>query len=156
FLATMDDGKAWALQAKLTPKFGLTEATAAVKKARREFPRAQRYFLLVSGTPTTAALEYVHRQKSWELWDGVSLTAHCLRGISIRQQIELISRIWPTEAAGLIVQLYPLRDALLVTPEEFFANWLKVDRLFHHRAALVGNARVLDELSDFLRDPRQR
>ena len=45
FLCTMDEGSDWVFQAKLMGKFSLSDAKAAVKKARREFPKAKRYIL---------------------------------------------------------------------------------------------------------------
>lgn len=156
FVCNMDDGSAWVFQAKLMPKFGVGDAKAAVRKARKEFPRAKRYILLVSGLANPNAIDFVRRQAQWEIWDGPVLTANFLRRISIKDQIEIIGRAWPSLAAPLVAQLYPLRDQLLVTPSEFFANWLKPDRLFHHRSSLVGHGDVLDELSAFLRDPSQR
>ncbi|BET67233.1 hypothetical protein ASA1KI_21510 [Opitutales bacterium ASA1] len=156
FLATMDDGHEWAFQAKLMPKFGSDKARAAVKKAKREFPRAQRYLLLVSGNPDPKAIDYIRKQANWEIWDGATLTARFLRGIPIKDQIEIIGRGWPSLAGQLVAEFYPLRDSLLVTSEEFFADLLKPERLFHHRSLLVGYGEILDDFSVFLRDPVQR
>ncbi|MFZ5497275.1 MAG: hypothetical protein ACOZE5_18285 [Verrucomicrobiota bacterium] len=156
FLCTMDDGSEWALQAKLMPKFGSDDAKAAVKKARKEFPKAKRHVLLVSGTAHPNAIDYVRRQPHWEIWDGPVLTAYFLRRIPTSDQIAIIGRAWPSLAAQLVAELYPLRDQVLVTPGDFFANWLKPERLFHHRSTLVGHSEVLDGLSAFVRDPGKR
>ena len=156
FLCTLDEGSDWIFQAKLMPKFGLSDAKAAVQKARREFRKAKRFILLVSGIANPKAVDYVRRQPHWEIWDGPTLTANFLRRIPIRNQIENIGRAWPSLAAQLVAELYPLHDQLLVTPEEFFSPWLRPDRLFHHRSALVGHVDTLDALSAFLRNPAQR
>lgn len=156
FLCTMDNGSQWAFQAKLMPKFGSDDAKAAVKKARKEFPKAKRHILLVSGTAHPNAIDYVRRQPHWEIWDGPVLTANFLRRIPISDQIAILGRAWPSLAAQLVAELYPLRDQVLVTPGEFFANWLKPERLFHHRSTLVGHSEVLDGLSAFVRDPGKR
>jgi hypothetical protein len=156
FYCTMDDGSEWVLQAKLTPKFGLAKARAAVKKARRKFPKARRYILLVSGKPNTAAIDHIRKQPNWEIWGGASITAHFLRGIPIQKQLDIFGRTWPGRAAQLASEYYPLRDTVLVTSEEFFSGFLKPERLFHHRSALVGHTDIIDELSGFLRDPSQR
>ncbi len=156
FYCTMDDGSEWVFQAKLMPKFGLSDAKNAVKKARRKFPKSTRYILLISGVPNTTAIDYVHKQPNWEIWGGPSFTAHFLRGIPIQRQIDIIGRTWPSLADQLVASYYPLRDKVLTTPDEFFAIWLKPDRLFHHRSTLVGHADILDQLSAFLRDPTQR
>lgn len=156
FLCTMDEGSDWVFQAKLMPKFGLDDAKKAVMKARKEFPMAKRYILLVSGVANPKAIDYVRKQPHWEIWDGPTLTANFLRRIPIKNQIENIGRAWPAIAAQIAAELYPLRDQLLVTPEEFFATWVKPDRLFHHRSTLVGHADILDQVSAFVRDPVQR
>jgi hypothetical protein len=156
FHATMDEGSEWVFQAKLMPKFKRANAVAAVKKARKEYPNAKRYFLVVSGSPDPKAIDYIRKQPNWEIWDGPTLTARFLRGIPIREQVNIIGRSWPSLAIQLVSEYYPLRDSLLVTPEEFFATWVKPDRLFHHRSTLVGHADILDQLVAFVRDPSQR
>lgn len=156
FLCTMDDGSDWVFQAKLMPKFGLDDAKKAVRKARTEFPNAKRYILLVSGIANPKAIDYVRTQPNWEIWDGPTLTANFLRRIPVKNQLENIGRAWPSLASQTIAELYPLRDQLLVTPDEFFATWMQPDRLFHHRSTLVGHADILDRLSAFVRDPVQR
>jgi hypothetical protein len=156
FYCTMDDGSEWVFQAKLMPKFGLTEAKAVVKKARRNFPKAKRYILLVSGIPNPTAIDYIRKQSTWEIWGGPSITSHFLHGTPIQRQIEIIGRVWPSLATQLVSEYYPLRDSLLVTSDEFFAIWLKPDRLFHHRSTLVGYTDILSQLSAFLCDPVQR
>jgi hypothetical protein len=156
FACTMDDGSAWVFQAKLMSKFGLTDAKLAVKKARRNFPKAKRLILLVSGHPNPAAIDYINKQIKWEIWGGPSITSHFFRGISIQQQIDIIGRTWPSMAAQLVSDYYPLRDNVLTTPAEFFSIWIKPDRLFHHRAVLVGHADILAQLSAFVGDPAQR
>lgn len=156
FICTMDEGSTWVFQAKLMSKFGLTDAKRAVKKARRNFPKAKRFVLLVSGNPNPTAIDYIRQQNNWDIWGGPSITSRFLRSIPIQCQIDIIGRVWPALAAQLVSEYYPLRDTLLVTPEEFFSDFLKPDRLFHHRSALVGYVETLDALSAFLRDPVQR
>jgi len=156
FICTMDEGSDWVFQAKLMAKFGLDDAKKAVKKARKEFPKAKHYILLVSSVANPKVIDYVRKQPNWEIWDGPTLTANFLRRIPVKNQIENIGRAWPSLAAQIVAELYPIRDQLLVTSEEFFATWMKPDRLFHHRSTLVGHADILDQLVAFVRDPSQR
>lgn len=153
-LAVTENGTQWAFQCKhYRSPFTPGTAQKAVNKAEVEFPKAQRYFLVVSGEPTPAVRDVAESKSKWEIWSGSQLSIHFFNEVPRPKQIEILQRVFPARSGAMIHQLFPQHDDFLQTPDEFFARWLEPSRLFHHRSDLVGQEQVLAELDRFVNDP---
>ena len=151
--AVTETGAEWVFQCKhYRSGFTAAKARAAVTKAEREYPSAARYFLVLSGEPVPKVRETVEKNLRWEIWGGSELSVRFFNEVERSKQIELLRRVFPQSSEALITRLYPHHDDLLVEVDQFFAPWLKKDRLFHHRAALVGREKSLQALHDFVED----
>ncbi len=153
-LAGTETGAQWAFQCKhYRSPFTPVTAKKAVAKAEAEFPKAQRYFLVVSGEPTPAVRDVAETKPKWEVWSGSQLSIHFFNEVPRAKQIEILQRLFPSESGRIIPRLFPQHDDFLQSPEAFFALWLEPHRLFHHRSILVGQEQVLAELDQFVNDP---
>ena len=153
-LAVTGTGAQWVFQCKhYRSPFKQGKARKAVTDAESRFPKAQRYFLVLSGEPTPAVRDVVEQRSNWEIWSGSQLSIHFFNEVSRAKQIEILHRIFPARSEAIITRLYPQHDDFLQSPEAFFARWIEPDRLFHHRSALVGQEQMLAELDRFVDDP---
>lgn len=152
--AVTSTGAEWVFQCKhYTSAFNLAKAQDAVAKAEQEYPAAARYFLVLSGEPVSAVRTFVDPRPKWQLWGLSELSVKFFNEVPRAKQIEILRRIFPQSSDALIARLYPHHDDLLITAEEFFAPWLKGNRLFNHQAKLVGREQSLQLLHDFIADP---
>jgi hypothetical protein len=152
--ATTETGAVWAFQCKhYTTGFTVAQTKAAITKATEEFPAAARYFLFLSGEPSPDVHQQVEQHERWEIWGGSELSVRFFNEVDRSKQIEILQRIFPNRSSDLINRLYPLRDDLLISAEGFFKIWINPDRIFHHRAQLVGRQDVLLSLHTLIRDP---
>lgn len=155
--AVTENGAEWVFQCKhYQSNFTPAKARAAVTKAETEYPSAVRYFLVLSREPVPKVRETVEKNPRWEIWGGSELSVRFFNEVERGKQIEILRRVFPKSSEALIARLYPWHDDLLVGVDQFFAPWLVADRLFHHRAELVGREKVLQELHDFVRSPENQ
>lgn len=155
--AMTEDGEEWVFQCKhYTSGFTAAQARAAVAKAEREYPQADRYFLVISGEPVPKVRDAVDPRPGWELWGGSTLSVKFFNETPPSKQIEIVRRVFPTDADAVIRRLYPVHDDFLIDTKTFFAPWIEEDRIFHHRADLVGREAVLQALHAFVADPNRQ
>jgi hypothetical protein len=151
---TTETGAIWAFQCKhYATDFTVAKTKATITKAMEEFPAAARYFLVLSSEPRPDVRDQVEQHERWEIWGGSELSVRFFNEVDRSKQIEILQRIFPNRASDLINRLYPLRDDLLISTEGFFKIWINPDRIFHHRAQLVGRQDVLLSLHTLIRDP---
>lgn len=152
--ATTDTGALWAIQCKhYTARFTDAKARSAMDEATAKFPRADRYFLILSGEPGPQVRTTVESYPRSEVWGGSELSQRFFNEVTPRKQIEIVQRIFPEKAAELIKRLFPLHDDLLVPADRFFQTSKNASRIFHHRAELVGRRELLDQLHRLIADP---
>lgn len=152
--AVTSTGAEWVFQCKhYASAFNLAKAKNAVAKAEQEYPTAARYFLVLSGEPVPAVRTFVDPRPKWQLWGISELSVKFFNEVPRAKQIEILRRVFPQSSDALIARLYPHHDDLLITAEQFFAPWLKENRLFNHHAKLVGREQSLQLLHDFVADP---
>ena len=153
-VATTDTGTKWVFQCKhYRTRFERAAAEKAVSKANAEFPSAGRYYLILSGEPPPAVRETIKNHERWEIWGGSELSTRFFNEVERKKQIEILRRCFPVGADEIIKRLYPLHDDSLVPVEQYFKKWNQSNRVFNHRAQLVGREDALKELNDFVRDP---
>lgn len=152
--AVTSTGAEWVFQCKhYTSTFNLAKAEAAVAKAEQEYPTAARYFLVLSNEPVSAVRTFVDPRPKWQLWGPSELSIKFFNEVPRAKQIEILRRVFPQSSAALIARLYPHHDDLLITADQFFAPWLKENRLFNHHTKLVGREQSLQLLHDCVADP---
>ena len=155
--AVTETGAEWVFQCKhYGSPFPLSRATAAVEKAEKEYPKASRYFLMLSGEPTPPVREFVEGRPHWEIWGRSELSIRFYNEVEPRKQLEILRRFFPRSSDALIAQLYPQHDDPLITTEQFFKRWNEPGRVFNHRAKLVGREEELKTLHAFVDDPKLR
>lgn len=155
--AVIETGAEWVFQCKhYGSPFPLSKATAAVEKAEKEYPKAARYFLMLSGEPTPAVRAFVEGRPHWEIWGRSELSIRFYNEVAPRKQLESLRRFFPRSGEALITQLYPQHDDPLITTEQFFQRWNEPGRIFNHRANLVGREAELKVLHAFADDPALR
>lgn len=155
--AVTEGGLEWVFQCKHYPSgFTAAQARAAVKKAETEYSSASRYFLVLSEEPVPAVRDVVDVRPRWELWGRSQLSVKFFNETPRPKQIEILRRVFSTEADAIIRRLYPVHDDLLIDATSYFKRWLEKDRLFHHRAKLVGREAQLQALHDFVADPEKQ
>lgn len=152
--AVTEDGLEWAFQCKhYASGFTAAQARAAVEKAETEYPAASRYFLVISGEPVPEVHDVIDARPRWELWGRSALSVKFFNEAPRPKQIEILRRVFPAEAEAIIRRLFPVHDDLLIDADAYFKRWLEEDRLFHHRADLVGREKPLQALHDFVASP---
>jgi hypothetical protein len=155
--AVTETGAEWVFQCKhYGSPFPLSKATAAVEKAEKEYPKAARYFLMLSGEPTPPVRAFVEGRPHWEIWGRSELSIRFYNEVEPRKQLEILRRFFPRSSDALIAQLYPQHDDPLITTEQFFKRWNEPGRVFNHRAGLVGREEELKALHAFADDPELR
>lgn len=155
--AMTEDGLEWVFQCKhYTSGFTAAQARAAVEKAESDYPTASRYFLVISGEPVPEVHDVVDVRPRWELWGRSALSVKFFNETPRPKQIDILRRLFPAESDAIIKRLFPVHDDLLIDATDFFEQWIKEGRLFHHRAALVGREAPLLALHDFVADPDLR
>ncbi|MDR1280124.1 MAG: ATP-binding protein [Opitutaceae bacterium] len=157
--ALTETGLVWVFQCKhYRSSFSASHARDAVETARRDYPGADRYFLVTSGEPTPAVHDVIDPLPGWELWGCSALSARFLNADEIPgvKKIEILRRVFPVNGEAIVRRLFPLHDDLLVEPSVFFQSWLEPERLFHHRAVLVGREKALESLHDFVDESGKR
>lgn len=151
--ARTETGADWVFQCKhYASAFPPAKARAAIAKAEKEYPAAARYFLVLSSEPTPDVRELVEARPNWEIWGGSELSVRFLNETPRLKQIEILRRLFPGAAEGIVALLFPRHDDLLIDTEQFFARWLDPKRPFNHAAPLVGRAAELQSLHDFAGD----
>ena len=147
-LITMENGATWVVQCKHMVKFGKTDASKAIEKAKREFGSYQpaHYLIWVTGKVTAEATLVAHQAESVTLWSGERLTTDVVLHTPPSQCRQLIRACFGPEWAKAF---FPVGDHLLLTEEEFFTPWESPDRSFHHHAALAGRTEDLQKLVKF-------
>lgn len=155
-VATTETGAKWVFECKhYSTPFTVPKAKAVVKKASEGFPKASRFFLILSGEPTPAVRETVEANPAWNIWGSSELSTRFFNEVERTKQIEILQRCFPRRASDLIEQLYPLRDDYLVPVEAFFEVWRRPNRLFHHSAGMVNRVETLNALHEFVRNPER-
>ena len=156
-VATTEMGAKWVFECKhYTSAFTVPKAEAVLRKASEGFPKASRFFLVMSGEPTPAVREKVEANPVWNIWGGSELSTRFFNEVERTKQIEILQRCFPRRASDLIEQLYPLRDDYLVPVEAFFEVWRRPKRLFHHSARMVNRVETLKALHEFVRNPERQ
>jgi len=147
-LATMEHRATWVVQCKRMPNFTRRDAETAIAEADEKFSGCTpaRYLLWVSGKVSTEAQEVIGLHPNWTLWSGERLSTEFLLHTPRRQSLQIITNIF---GPGWAKAFFPLPDELLYTTSDFFSRWDVEDRLFHHGAALVGRADVLERMVKF-------
>jgi hypothetical protein len=152
--AMTETGAEWVFQCKhYRNGFPRSKAEDAVKKAQEEYPKAARYFLILSGEPIPDVRDFVESNPRWEIWGRSELSIRFFNEVEPVKQLELLRLFFPQNSDALIAQLFPLHDDPLITTEQFFEQWNEPNRIFNHRAPLVGRENDLAILNDFVRDP---
>jgi hypothetical protein len=155
-VATIETGAKWVFQCKnYHSRFGATESRDALAKASTEFPTASRYFLVLSFEPTPDVRDVALGNERWEIWGGSELSVRFFNEVARPKQIEILRRCFPASSSeSIIKRLFPLLDDYLVTVEEYFKKWLKEGRTFNHKAKLVGRSEILEQLHQYVDDPK--
>ncbi len=147
-LVTMENRATWVVQCKHIAKFGKTDTSSAIEKAKREFGSYQpaHYLIWVTGKVSAGATLVAHQAESVTLWSAERLTTDVLSNTPhgpLRQMIR--SCFGPDWAKAF----FPIGDQLLLTEEEFFSRWESSGRSFHHQANLAGRTHELKKLVKF-------
>jgi hypothetical protein len=147
-LLKMGNRATWVIQCKRVEVFDKSDFKAAITKAKQEFGSYQpaHYLIWVTGRVTTGATLEAHSEPDCTLWSAERMTTEFLVHTSpgmCRRVIELCF------GPSTVKQFFPIGDQLLLTESEFFARWEGEERSFHHRAALAGRNKELEQLVDF-------
>lgn len=147
-LVTMENRATWVVQCKHMAKFGKTDASKAIEKAKREFGsyHPAHYLIWVTGKVTADATLFAHETESVTLWSAERLTMDMVQHTPPGQCRQLIRACFGPEWAKAF---FPIGDHLLLTEEEFFSRWESADRSFHHQATLAGRIQDLRNLAEF-------
>lgn len=147
-LLKMENRATWVIQCKRVEVFDKSDFAKAITKAKQEFGSQQpgHYLIWVTGRITSGATLAAHSEPDCTLWSAERMTSefllHTPPGLC-RRVIEIC--FGPSTAK----QFFPIGDQLLLTESEFFARWEGEERSFHHRAALAGRNKELEQLVDF-------
>lgn len=147
-LLKMENRANWVIQCKRVEVFDKSDFAKAITKAKQEFGSQQpgHYLIWVTGRITSGATLAAHSEPDCTLWSAERMTSefllHTPPGLC-RRVIEIC--FGPSTAK----QFFPIGDQLLLTESEFFARWEGEQRSFHHRAALAGRNKELEQLVDF-------
>ncbi|MEO8614124.1 MAG: restriction endonuclease [Luteolibacter sp.] len=147
-LVTMENGATWVVQCKHMAKFGKTDASKAIEKAKREFGSYQpaHYLIWATGKVTADATLLAHQAEAVSLWNAERLTTDVVLHTPPEQCRQLIRACFGQEWGKAF---FPVGDHLLLTEEELFSPWDMADRSFHHHAALAGRTEDLQKLVKF-------
>lgn len=151
-LADMEGGEVWDFQCKHYKEWGPADTRDAIGTYQRN---ATRHFLLITRAVSEKCHEIIKNSPGWELWDAPEIN---------RRFRELTDRL--TAARILFTHFGPgwaeaffgiPSDSPLIGAEAKYEPQLRDDgRRFHHRHALIGREALLDQLDNFVRNPKIR
>ena len=144
-----EDGSLTAFQCKRHKTWNLTNTKDAINKAEKEYPKADRYVLVVSQEVTSAKIwEEVDSHPKWKLWDRREISNRVL-SLPDEQGVRLVGRWFGLEMARKFFGKDPALRILPLTT--FYQRELTSEgRVFHHQAELVGRKSTLVELHEFV------
>lgn len=142
-IAKYADGKNRAFQCKQVRRFTVRDFKNAVAMTSY---KASRFIILLGCEAGSEVRDVVAKKANWEIWDVRDISQR-VRALSPEKARSLVERHFGQEWRKLFLGLAPLSP--FVSPEKYFEQYMKPDRLFSHRWDLVGRHDTLDALEGF-------
>lgn len=150
-IADLTNGEKWAFQCKQWQKFNKSDAINVIQKAKGF--EANRLVLLLSRVASVEVRKVIADDPLWELWD-VRDISQKVREIPIESARRLVRDHFHPEWQNAFLGISKLTP--FVSYDDFFKNWLDINRLFNHTWKLEGRDDALKSLHDFVTLPEKQ
>ena len=150
-IANLTNAEKWAFQCKQWQKFNKSDAINVIQKAKGF--EANRLVLLLSRVASVEVRKVIADDPLWELWD-VRDISQKVREIPIESARRLVRDHFHPEWQNAFLGISKLTP--FVSYEDFFKNWLDINRLFNHTWKLEGRDDALKSLHDFVTLPEKQ
>ena len=138
-------GYPFGYQVRRVKTFGPAAVRATINEATLSVENG--LIVISKSVATSQALVEVHKDPTWDLWDGRRLSRE-VRTLEAEDRLRIVETYFPNHVEEFLGISAP---SPWQTPDEFFAP-LTVDRLLSHELPLVGRSTLLDQLVTFVSD----
>ena len=150
-LAEMEGGEVWDFQCKHVKKWTPGQTRQAIAAYKRGAPRR---FLLVTCEVSEECQEIIKTSPGWVLWDGREINRRFRDSI---EQSKAAQILYTHFGPGWAEAFFGISgDGPLIGAEAKFERQLRVGPRFHHRHALIGREKLIEQLDDFVADKAAR